>query len=428
MRELASDAIALTAPKASTIWGARLLFVSAMLMALGLCTSLVLMHVGLGLGVVGLGMTRAPIHRLPGFWWAVAFAVWQLMSMGAGAWEHGTSMWERRYGAVYVWLSLFVAIEAFRIPGARLLAVILASIAAGVSLVLSAAQFFLGYGGKAPLRVSGKGMSWTSSGFFSKHLTQGFQMSMIALLAWTQVMSTTSRSVRGIQWLGRFAPVLCILLTGGRSGLIGLLSAWFAWFGSSSRRRFLMAMGVVMVTGALAVGWLAFVRPQAVTDAVALKDGRIIHWQVASVLIKENPIFGIGGSEEWQNSENARVVTQLYPDGSQDQWKRAPDAHNSFLGLAAEHGIPAVMLYLGILGSVLLHLWWNREATPWAWRLGCGAVACALAAGQFEHYAGRSVSSYGIYITLGFAVAMTLPERSNPWRCAGGPTTPKAFS
>lgn len=419
MNQLAADTMARANPRTSLMWGERLLFIAVMIMALGLCTSLALMHAGLGLGVLSLVLARAPIHRLPGFWWAVAFAAWQLVSMGVGAWEHGTSMWERRYGAAYVWLSLFVAIEAFRIPGARLWAVMTISITAGVSLLLSSAQFFLGHGGKAPLRVSGQGMSWTSSGFFPKHLTQGFQMSMIALLAWTQVISAGSQTMRGIQWVGRCAPVLCVLLTGGRSGLVGLLSAWFAWFGCSSRRRFLVAVGVVLITGALAVGWLAFVRPQAVTDAVALKDGRIIHWQVASVLIKENPIFGIGGSEEWQNSENARVVTQLYPDGSQDQWKRAPDAHNSFLGLASEHGIPAVLLYLSMLGAVLLHLWRLRQASPWAWRLGCGAITCALAAGQFEHYAGHSVTSYGLFFTLGFAVAMTLPERSNPWRPSG---------
>jgi O-antigen ligase len=391
-------------------WGGRVLFLSVIVIAFGLCTSLVLMHVGLGLGILGLLMCRTRIHHYPGFWWAVAFAAWQLLSMSVGSWQNGTPMTKRHFGGAYTWLALYVAIEAFRIPGARLWAVVVASTAAGASLILSAAQFYFGHGGGGTFRVSDTGVRWTSSGFFSKHLTQGFQMSQLALLAWTQSMSASSAAVRGVHWVGRIAPLLCILLTGGRSGLVGILSAWFAWFGCVSRRRLAIATALVLVMGGLAIGWLALVRPHAVTDAAALKDGRILHWQVAGVLIREHPILGIGGSEEWV-AENTRVLTMLYPDGSQDLWLKAPDAHNSFLGFASEHGIPVVILYLGLLGSLLRYLWHQREAQPWAWRLGCGSIACALVAGQFEHYAGHSVTSYGLFIPLGFAIAMTLPDR-----------------
>jgi len=391
-------------------WGRIFLLLGILILALGLSTSLVLMHIGLGVGVVGLLISRIRVHQFPGFWWALAFAGWQLLSMSIGSLQNGTPMTKRHFGGAYTWISLYLAIEAFRIPGARLWAVIVISVAAGVSLLLSAVQFFLGYGGRPPFRVSSSGTHWTSSGFFPKHLTQGFQMSQIALIVWTQQLTAKTLSMRGVHYIGRIAPLLCILLTGGRSGLVGILSGWFAWFGCVSRRRLVIALILVLVAGGLAVGWLKIVRPQAVTDAVTLDDARIYHWQVARELIREHPILGIGGSEEWV-AENTRILKKLYPDGSRDQWQNAPDAHNSFLGLASEHGIPVVVFYLCLLGSVLRYLWRQRETYPLAWRLGCGSVACALAAGQFEHYAGHSVTSYGLFIPLGFAIAMTLPER-----------------
>lgn len=392
-------------------WGERALFAGVVVIAVGMAVSLPLLHAGLGIGLLGLLLTRSAIHRHPGFWCAVAYAGWQVISMVAGSLQQGGEpLLQRRFGGVYTWLSLYVAIEAFRMPAARLWAIVAMSLATGASLLLATAQFFLGYGGRGPFRINGSGISWTSSGFFPKHLTQGFMMSQIALLTWTQVMMSGSGVLRGVHWLGRIAPLLCILLTGGRTGLVGIISAWYAWFGCVSRRRFLVATGVMCVTAALAIGWLLLVRPTAVTDAAALRDGRIIHWQVASELIREHPFIGIGGGEEFPR-ENARVIAQLYPDGSQDVWRDAPDAHNSFLGLASEHGIPAVILYLVFLGSLLLHLWRHREESPWAWRLGCGSITCALVAGQFEHFAGHSVSNYGVYVTVGFAIALTLPER-----------------
>ena len=100
------------------------------------------------------------------------------------------------------------------------------------------------------------------------------------------------------------------------------------------------------------------------------------------------------------------MLPKIYPDHSQDTWLNSPDAHNSILGLASEHGIPALLLFVAFIASILRHLYRRRMENPHGWRLGCGAVAALAFGSQFEHYAGHSAPSYAFFVALAFAVAM----------------------
>jgi len=92
-------------------------------------------------------------------------------------------------------------------------------------------------------------------------------------------------------------------------------------------------------------------------DASAM--ARLQVWSVAAAMIKENPVAGVG----LRNFESA------FPRFS-SMTPRAP--HNAFMALAAEAGIPACMLFIGLILSAIWRMFWLRRRLlrdPGNWRL-----------------------------------------------------------
>jgi putative inorganic carbon (hco3(-)) transporter len=75
-------------------------------------------------------------------------------------------------------------------------------------------------------------------------------------------------------------------------------------------------------------------------------DTRELRWQAAARMLAENPVLGVGPggfrSEYAAASHNAEIAEQT------------PVAHNMFLEVAAELGLPALMLFIGLLATALV--------------------------------------------------------------------------
>ncbi len=365
--------------------------------------SLVLMHVGLAMMAAGVVIGARPVHRLPGLTWGCLFAAWQIIGMLFRPEHDPRPLFRQGHGTTFIWFALFPTIIVLAESRWRRWAIRLLALAVIASFTLALLQFFIGFGGQRPFRVSAtSGAKYTSAGFTPLHLTQGFIMTLITLILCSQ--QSTSRASAVMLWSGRFMAVMAVLLANSRSGFMALLGGFTAWFAVAPGRMKWCSLIVVVVGGPLLAAWLWIVNAAALHAIVNLQDGRLTIWQVAAHVVAEHPWFGVG--EGRFAAANDLMLPKLYPDHSQDTWLKSPDAHNSILGLASEHGIPAVLLFVAFIGSILRHLYRCRMENPHGWRLGCAAAAALAFGSQFEHYAGHSTPSYAFFVALAFAVAM----------------------
>jgi O-antigen ligase len=147
--------------------------------------------------------------------------------------------------------------------------------------------------------------------------------------------------------------------------------AWRALF--ESKRRWLhVAIAIAMMatcflarssTGFIAMSFSLLL----LTSLVHLlgKDisltGRIPLWQSLMPFISDRPWFGYGYGTFWvAGSPQMVLVQRLNP------WN-PPDAHNAYIGVALELGIPGAMLATGVLLSVIVRAYRTSRSTGLGW-------------------------------------------------------------
>lgn len=383
--------------------GKALMAVGAIAMFASLCFSIAFAHISMATMILGWLICRPAIWRLPGFFCCVAFAVWVFVGAAVLYVTEDRELFHSRHGTTFIWLAMYVCAVSFADPWVRRWALYVGIATMTASVVVAAAQFFIGFGTKPPFRIDPNGPRFDSSrGFLAKHLTQGFMMTLMCLvyLGQTSAFTVTSRWT----WMGRILGTTAVLLANSRSAILAFAAAVGAHLiaGWGFRMRILLGAAAVLVA---VVGWIWVVTPEKITRVLELKDGRIIIWEAAAEMIERRPWFGVATKEGYL--ENHRIILQeLYPDGSQDAWLTVPHAHNIYLGLATEHGIPALVLYMAMVAAVLRHLYRRRHENRSGWQIGCGATAALMVGGMTEHYAGLSLPSYGFFCVLGMALAL----------------------
>ena len=368
-----------------------------------LCFSIAMAHISMAVAALGWLFSRSPVWRLPGFFWCCAFALWVFGGSVVLYFIEGKALIHSRHGTVFIWLAMYGGAIGFADQRVRRWALYSALVAMVASVLVAAAQFFIGLGYKPPFRIDPNGPRFDSSqGFLAKHLTQGFMMTLLCMVYLGQ--ASMSGITKRWAWCGQALAATAVLLANSRSGILAFAAAVGAHLlaGYGFRARILAGAAAVLLA---VVGWVWLVTPEKITRVLAMQDGRLIHWEVAAHMIPRHPWFGVGSKDGFVE-ENAIIVRELYPDGSQDLWLRAPHAHNIYLGLASEHGIPALLLYLAMVGAVLRHLYRRRLENLTGWQLGCGATAAMMVGGMTEHYAGLSLPSYGFFCVLGMAMAL----------------------
>jgi O-antigen ligase len=89
--------------------------------------------------------------------------------------------------------------------------------------------------------------------------------------------------------------------------------------------------------------------------------GRIPLWQSLMPFISDRPWFGYGYGTFWvAGSPQMVLVQRLNP------WN-PPDAHNAYIGVALELGIPGAMLATGVLLSVIVRAYRTSRSTGLGW-------------------------------------------------------------
>jgi O-antigen ligase len=160
-----------------------------------------------------------------------------------------------------------------------------------------------------------------------------------------------------------------------------------------SRRNLVLSCGLVMLLAVLAaVVWKWYPQGRNLESAGAVFY-RINTGKAAIALIKAHPVAGVG------------------PGNFPDMSGLGDNAHNNFLQIAAELGLPAVMLFLFICASALRSAWRAaRDSWPaWGLSLGLGAYLVTCLTGHPLLVGG---AAYPFWIALGLAVSFGLPTLS----------------
>jgi O-antigen ligase len=383
--------------------GRVLQHVGAVAMLTALPVKLNLCHISLAVLALGTLLTRSPIHRGPGFFAACAFAALQILSIAVSPYEAPI----HSLGMIYIPVSLYLLIPALSRDKIRSQALIGLHAGLAFTIVVAFLQYTIGHDGDVkPFRISSAGISFIT-GLHPTHLSYSYLIAsavIASFAATTAVTAAWPAWLRHSRWPLRLLGLITIPLAGTRSVIVGLAAAGPASQLSASWKRRLITIGGagLLILVALAAMWLF--QPERFERTINAQDGRWDIWRASWAILRDHPWFGTGGSD---------AFTTLY-DGYHHRLTSAPitanhHAHNSFLGVATEHGIFALLAYCTWLITLGVACWRQRHEHPTACSIGLAALALCVGAGMFEHYAGDSEGMYGLCIVM--ALALAVPRR-----------------
>lgn len=154
--------------------------------------------------------------------------------------------------------------------------------------------------------------------------------------------------------------VIAIMATFSRGAFLGLMLVFVGIFLRARKKVGLLLIGIIFGLGALAA------MPADYYDEIssiknyeedASSMYRLYAWRAGWEMIKEHPYTGIGLKHfEYLT---AQYMKRFLPDGEKNM-----AAHNSYLHLAAEAGVPALVFFLALLGFSMWELKRIREIAP----------------------------------------------------------------
>ena len=393
-------------PRSPAAIGRWLLWVGGAGMLLGIFLTPPWGLFGIALAIIGVCLARPPILRLPVVWVGVAFGAWILAGNLAG-WLRDQPGCGRISSPAYSWLAIPLTAAAAADPRWRRIVLRLLVGVGAVAVLVSLLQFTIGIG-EGPLRIDPAGRRFNiSRGFSAYHLSFGFACAILAALCVPASLIGT-----GWLWAGRIIGLTGIAISGARACMLGGTAAFAAALAARGGRWLLAAAGVAILLGGLLLARMAVSDPGRLRSMLAGQDGRLPIWQVTAVMIGERPLLGIGSRDAFKlawNETYARVApgppNEFGPTGG------CPHAHNWLLAVAAEFGIPAALLHLAVVLTVLVLLWRRREESPEAFQAGCGVAVAALVCAVFEPLPTMAAPGMGFHAALGYVLGKSYGAR-----------------
>jgi putative inorganic carbon (HCO3(-)) transporter len=326
----------------------------------------------------------------PAGWLILALLAWTIL---AAPFSANPAVAVPRLLKYWVWMTYFVALAALDRRETAIRAMKILAAVVGLVALIGIAQHFFGYAvprwPAPPVKLWEKhGGYFHAMGYFDHHLTFGTSLAL-ALLAITGLwLAAPERRTR--LWLSASLALgfFALLWSYARSAWLGFLAGLLA-LGAMKGKKYLAAV----VVGVFAVGVAAYqlsptlaARMQrSVQSADNLE--RLYTWKTTLDMIADHPLLGIGPGAY-------RLMTPPYRAGYNIQWTASSHAHNSYLQIAAESGIPAGLLFTALM-AYLLALGAIRQdelkeqATRRALVMGATAAMTAFAAASLlQHNAG----------------------------------------
>ena len=244
-------------------------------------------------------------------------------------------------------------------------------------------------------------------GAFSHYMTYSGQLMLVICLATARVLFWPKDRT----WPLLVLPALLV-------ALIAPLTR-NAWVGACAGVGLLLLFRDFRLLGLFPVAAALFIAlaPEAVTDRIytafrpadsqsrsAVASAQSAHDRIAMLhsgwrMIQDHPLTGVGPDmviEVYPVYRDRRAVNQLNPH-----------LHNVPVQIAAERGVPALLIWLGFVFVLVRDLFRLRRASAWIFlaNAGLASVAAMITAGMFEYNFGDSefLMLFLLLVTLPFA-------------------------
>jgi O-antigen ligase len=209
-------------------------------------------------------------------------------------------------------------------------------------------------------------------------------MAGLALYLWRERRTETGRAARALRVIAPVAFVLlwaALFLGQSRFAIVGVLPALAALVWLLLRGRWRL-IGLAFVGLFVVLQVVVYVSPgRSGPDPADMTQrnevsasSRIDAWNSALAIMREHPLTGAG-----VNMFRAQPVRDRYPAPA---WSGVlPHAHNEYLQVAADLGVPGLIVFIGIQATAGWMLWR-------VWRRGSArdrAIALSIAAGLLAH-------------------------------------------
>lgn len=253
--------------------------------------------------------------------------------------------------------------------------------------------------------VEGTRAAWIGS--YANPNFVAYHMVVSTPLALALRETSPRHSLQRWMWLGIVGIMaIAVFATGSRGGFLGLFAVVALWFARGLVKG-RIAIGVFAAL--LAAVFLTPTSPLSREDTHenlsgqvdASAQGRIDAFRVAVNMVEANPILGVGAG--------AFVVGyDKYAPGDAGP---ARAAHNSFALVAAELGLPALLIFLGAIVAAFLALGRTARAAPPRAATIARGVQTALFGFCVCSMVGGYAFSWPLYFCAGIAAAIVLRER-----------------
>jgi O-antigen ligase len=225
--------------------------------------------------------------------------------------------------------------------------------------------------GAQPL-IPGNGAQGTLN---DPNIFSGFLVLIIPLVI-GMALASGRRGLMVVAGVVLLVDCVALIATLSRSGWLGFLVSVVTLLLLMPGRRKEVAVGVTAIVGAVVI--FGLVGPIGTRLADGLWQTFLARWDIwsgAVPMIGQHPIFGVG-------VEN---FSTFLPDYVSQDLGDVPHAHNLFLNMAAERGLPALASFLVVVGLIFLSLRQAlRKAVLSADRLIAAALTASFA-GYFAH-------------------------------------------
>jgi len=192
---------------------------------------------------------------------------------------------------------------------------------------------------------------------------------LLVFIPFAMYLASSAKGVaKGVWYVSALLMVGGIARTGSRGGFLGLLAlvGWLVYRAAPRRRWRYVAGTLVAVAGfGLAIDAASLQRLATLTDPTAdynytYREGRLEVWKRGLGYLAAHPLLGVG-VENFEVAEG--VISGKRNEGFGVKWSAA---HNSFIEVGAELGLPGLVAFVGML---------------WAAAVGCRRVRAAASRG-----------------------------------------------
>jgi hypothetical protein len=278
------------------------------------------------------------------------------------------------------------------------------------TLVAVSAQDFADAGLGTPALQLRRGKPWRAQGMLGHYVVFAEMLMQVGCMAWALMLVTERRQTwwwiaTGIAFAGVAAA---LLMTGTRAAIAGLVvGCLLSLFLLRKGVLRWAALGALVVVLAGATAWIQHSRGVKWVDHNDISTQfRAMMWEDGFRLIRQHPWFGVG-------METVRVHYVEWNIRGFIQYHVMSHFHSTYLQIAVERGIPALLAWLWFCGAYLSFLVRVLRRTLGYDRLSAGLVSgvlagfIAFALTSFLHYnLGEEPVAMAIFFLYGIAVAI----------------------